>query len=70
MKIVATIKDIAQRAGVSVSTASRALNDNPRISQATRLKVKQVASELNYQPNYNAQNLTRGNRTWWGWYFQ
>ena len=57
---MATIKDIAQRAGVSVSTASRALNDNPRISQATRLKVKQVASELNYQPNYNAQNLTRG----------
>lgn len=57
---VATIKDIAQRAGVSVSTASRALNDNPRISQATRLKVKQVASALNYQPNYNAQNLTRG----------
>ncbi|MGM9907152.1 LacI family DNA-binding transcriptional regulator [Limosilactobacillus sp.] len=57
---MATIKDIALRAGVSVSTASRALNDNPRISQATRLKVKQVASELNYQPNYNAQNLTRG----------
>lgn len=60
MRRVATIKDIAQRAGVSVSTASRALNDNPRISQATRLKVKQVANELNYQPNYNAQNLTRG----------
>lgn len=57
---MATIKDIAQRAGVSVSTASRALNDNPRISQATRLKVKQVASELNYQPNYNAQNLKIG----------
>ena len=68
MRRVATIKDIAQRAGVSVSTASRALNDNPRISQATRLKVKQVANELNYQPNYNAQNLTRGSRTWWGWY--
>lgn len=60
MRRVATIKDIAQRAGVSVSTASRALNDNPRISQATRLKVKQVANELNYQPNYNAQNLTLG----------
>ncbi len=55
-----TIKDIAREAEVSVSTASRALNDNPRISQATRQKVKRVADKLGYQPNYNAQNLTRG----------
>lgn len=60
MKNVATIKDIAREAAVSVSTASRALNDNPRISQATRRKVKRVADKLGYQPNYNAQNLTRG----------
>jgi LacI family transcriptional regulator len=60
VKIVATIKDIAREAEVSVSTASRALNDNPRISQATRRKVKRVAAKLGYQPNYNAQNLTRG----------
>lgn len=57
---VATIKDIAQSAGVSVSTASRALNDNPRISQSTRERVKRIANQLGYQPNYNAQNLTRG----------
>lgn len=57
---MATIKDIALKAGVSISTASRALNDNPRISQATRAKVKKVAEQLGYQPNYNAQNLTRG----------
>lgn len=57
---VATIKDIAESAGVSVSTASRALNDNPRISQATREKVRKIADQLGYQPNYNAQNLTRG----------
>lgn len=55
-----TIKDIAESAGVSVSTASRALNDNPRISQATREKVRKIADQLGYQPNYNAQNLTRG----------
>ncbi|MDO4903119.1 MAG: LacI family DNA-binding transcriptional regulator [Limosilactobacillus sp.] len=57
---MATIKDIALRAGVSVSTASRALNDNPRISLTTRLRVKEIAEELGYQPNYNAQNLSRG----------
>ena len=43
---MATIKDIAKLAGVSISTASRALNDNPRISEATRTKVKQIAAEL------------------------
>ncbi len=47
---MATIKDIAKLAGVSISTASRALNDNPRISEATRTKVKQIAAELGYSP--------------------
>ncbi|WP_375663980.1 LacI family DNA-binding transcriptional regulator, partial [Bartonella sp. CL63NXGY] len=57
---MATIKDIAKEAGVSVSTASRALNDNSRISVATRQRVHQIAQRLGYQPNYTAQNLTRG----------
>ncbi|WP_076460360.1 LacI family DNA-binding transcriptional regulator [Limosilactobacillus caccae] len=57
---MATIKDIAERAGVSVSTTSRALNDNPRISEKTRKRIKEIAQELGYQPNYNARNLTRG----------
>ena len=57
---MATIKDIAEAAGVSVSTASRALNDNPRISLKTRQRVREIADQLGYQPNYNAQNLTRG----------
>ena len=57
---MATIKDIAQKAGVSVSTASRALNHNPRISEKTRQRIATIAKELGYQPNYNAQNLTRG----------
>lgn len=55
-----TIKDIAKKAGVSVSTTSRALNDNPRISSATRERIKKIADELGYRPNYTAQNLTRG----------
>lgn len=57
---MATIKDIAERAGVSVSTTSRALNDNPRISEKTRQRIKKIADEVGYQPNYNARNLTRG----------
>lgn len=57
---MATIKDVAAAANVSVSTASRALNDNPRISDATRQKVKQIATDLGYRSNYTARNLTRG----------
>lgn len=57
---MATIKDVATRAGVSVSTASRALNDNPRISEATRKRIKEIAAEMGYHPNYTARNLTRG----------
>ncbi|GAB6092446.1 LacI family DNA-binding transcriptional regulator [Furfurilactobacillus curtus] len=55
-----TIRDIAREAGVSVSTASRALNNNPRISMATRRKIQSLASRLGYVPNYNAKSLTLG----------
>lgn len=55
-----TIKTIATKAGVSTSTASRALNDNPRISQKTRARVKKIAAQLGYRPNFSAQNLSRG----------
>lgn len=55
---MATIRDIAKKMGLSVSTVSRALNDNQRISIRTRKRVKRIASEMGYQPNYNARNLT------------
>lgn len=55
-----TIRDIAAKAGVSVSTASRALNNNPRISQATRERIQKLAAAEGYLPNYNAKNLTAG----------
>ncbi|KRO28754.1 LacI family DNA-binding transcriptional regulator [Lactiplantibacillus fabifermentans] len=54
---MATIKDVAQRAGVSPSTASRAMHGSKIISQPTREKVVKAARELNYAPDFNAQNL-------------
>ncbi len=52
-----TIKDIARELGVSPSTVSRALKDNPDISQETRDAIHKYAREHNYQPNVLALNL-------------
>ena len=51
------LKDVAQRANVSGSTASRALADDPRISLATRQAVKSAAADLHYVPNAAARSL-------------
>lgn len=53
----ATLKDVARMAQVSTSTASRALADNPAISEPTRNRVKECAQALNYQPNEQARAL-------------
>lgn len=52
-----TIRDVAQRAGVSVTTASYALNDTGTIGEATRQRVREAAEELNYHPNAFARYL-------------
>jgi LacI family transcriptional regulator len=49
-----TIKDISKILGVNPSTVSRALNDHKDISDELKHKIKAVALELNYTPNYNA----------------
>ena len=54
-----TIRDIARRCGVSVSTVSRVLNDHPDVSAANRDKVLQVVRELHYVPNTSARDLVR-----------
>ncbi|MUP37280.1 LacI family DNA-binding transcriptional regulator [Labilibaculum euxinus] len=46
-----TIKDIAEKLSISVSTVSRALKNNPEISLTTREAVQKLAKELKYQPN-------------------
>jgi DNA-binding LacI/PurR family transcriptional regulator len=60
---VTTIRDIARGAGVSVSTASLALNGDARVRPPTRERVLQVASQLDYHPSLAARSLSRG-RTW------
>ncbi len=52
-----TIKEIAQRCGVSIATVSNILNGKPNASEATRQRVLQVVKELNYTPNSIAKNL-------------
>ncbi|KGJ88303.1 LacI family DNA-binding transcriptional regulator [Colwellia psychrerythraea] len=54
---MATIKDVARVAGVSVASVSRVLNNGPKVSKATIEKVTRVMQELNYSPNANARAL-------------
>ena len=54
-----TIKDIAKICGVSVSTVSRAINNNPGINEETKNMIMQVIKEYNYIPNNSARNLKR-----------
>lgn len=54
-----TIKSIARELGLSISTVSRALKNNPRIGTDTRKKVIQVAERLNYVPNPIALSLQK-----------
>jgi LacI family transcriptional regulator len=55
-----TIKEIAERAGVSKQTVSRVVNDRPDVSTETRQKVQGIIDELGYQPSELALDLARG----------
>lgn len=55
----ATIKDIAEVAGISYSSVSRALNGLKGVSEVTRQKVKKIAEELDYTPNAVARGLVQ-----------
>ncbi|MGA0568311.1 LacI family DNA-binding transcriptional regulator [Rathayibacter sp. KR2-224] len=56
----ATINDVAAAAGVSRQTVTRALNDLPDVSPATKQRVQDAAAALRYRPNRAAQRLVRG----------
>ncbi|KRB36812.1 LacI family DNA-binding transcriptional regulator [Microbacterium sp. Root180] len=56
---MATLSDVAARAGVSVSAVSRVLSDAPsaRVSEGTRQRIHEAAAELGYRPNFAARAL-------------
>jgi DNA-binding LacI/PurR family transcriptional regulator len=55
-----TLKEVAERAGVSRSAVSRAFTEGASVSARTRAKVEQAAAELGYAPNALASSLTTG----------
>ncbi len=56
---MATIEDVAVKAGVSVATVSRVLNDSNKVSRDKKDKVMKAVKDLNYQPNALGRNLRR-----------
>lgn len=53
-----SIKDVAKRAGVAISTVSKVLNHYPNVSEETKTKVNKAVEELNFVPNSVAAALS------------
>ncbi len=58
-----TSRDVARLAGVSQPTVSRALSDHPRVSEATKVRVREAAKALGYAPNAIGRALSTGRST-------
>jgi len=56
----ATIYQVAQRAGVSIATVSRALRGSELVTEQTRARVRQAAQELRFTPNRSGRSLAEG----------
>ncbi len=54
-----TIKEIAEKANVSIATVSRALNNSPKVKEATKELIMNLAQEMNYSPNFVARTLVK-----------
>ena len=55
-----TLEEIARLSGASRSTVSRVVNNDPHVSDKTRMRVLEVVRKLNYQPNAIARSLAAG----------
>lgn len=55
---MSTLKDVAEKCGVTVTTVSRMLNNRGYVSEKTKKKIRQAMKELNYQPNEFARALS------------
>lgn len=60
MILLATIRDVARLAGVSISTVSHLLNGTARVSPGTRDKILKAMKQLNYYPDSRARKLAKG----------
>lgn len=56
----ATIRDVADLAGVALSSVSRVLNDHPAVSETLRQRVLAAVADLDYQADFTATSLRRG----------
>lgn len=56
----ATMRDIAERLGVSIKTVSNVVNDRPNVGPGTRERVQEAIRELNYRPQAGAQQMRTG----------
>ena len=64
------LKDIAQRAGVSVMTVSKALRDEPDVSAATKTRIKLLAQQMGYVPDSDGPGLAHAHdETLWPGHF-
>lgn len=57
---MSSLKALAQRLGLSITTVSRALDDYPDVAQSTRERVRHAAREANYRPHSAARRLRKG----------
>lgn len=58
-----SIEDVARRAGVSITTVSRVINNFPTVTKRNRIKVEEAIGVLKFKPNVSAQRLARGLNT-------
>lgn len=57
---MAGIKDVAERAGLSIATVSRALSGRGHVSEGSRVRARAAADELGFVPSYHASSLASG----------
>lgn len=55
-----SLKDVAERAGVSIKTVSNVVNNYPHVTPAMRARVQEAIDELGYRPNLTARHLRKG----------
>lgn len=58
---MSTLKEVAKKAGVSITTVSRVINGSSKVNEETRERVKKAMTQLDYQPNRVAQRLRASN---------